>query len=129
MATIQKTVEIDAPLDAVWPKIADAQNIASLIGFLESSEVDGDQRVCTLADGGRLLEKIVSVDEGLKRVAYSITESPLGMEYHAASMQLFGDGGKTRFVWTVDLAPAAAAEHLEPLLQSACEDMRSTLAA
>ena len=128
MTTILRNIDVDATPEAVWAKVSDTSRISDLIGFVASSEQTGDTRVCNLEGGGSLTEKIVSVDPDLKRVLYSITDSPLGMDFHVASMQVEGNGSGTRLVWTVDVLPSEAAGHLAPLLDSACDDMSSSLA-
>ncbi len=128
MSTIRKTIDVDAAPDAVWEKIADVSAISKLIGFLADSKLDGDVRVCTLSEGGTLEEQIISVDPALRRVAYSITKSPLNMSFHVAAMELEPRNDGTRVTWTVDLKPDEAAEHMEPMLEAACQDLRTTLA-
>ncbi|PCH46828.1 MAG: hypothetical protein COC23_03075 [Hyphomicrobiales bacterium] len=129
MTTIQKTVRINADIDSVWAKISDTAGISNLIGFLASSVQNGDTRTCTLDQGGELVEKIISVDPKLKRVMYSITKSPLNMEFHAASMQVNETENGSELVWTVDLLPPESVEHMEPMLAGACADMETTLAS
>lgn len=129
MATISKTITVDAPMPSVWEKISDTGSISDLIGFIASSVQNGDTRVCSLEGGGELTEKIISVDQDLKRVAYAITSSPLNMEFHAASMQLEDNMGQTQLSWTVDLLPDEARDQMEPMLDGACADMAKTLAA
>jgi len=129
MATIRKIIEIDATPEAVWAKISDVAGISNLIGFLDNSVLDGDRRVCTLADGGELKEDIISVDAGLKRVVYSIVDSPLNMDFHVATMEVQANGATARLIWSTDLLPAAAAEHIGPMLDMASKDMVQTLAA
>ncbi len=128
MPTIHKVIDIDATADAAWAKLSDTPNIASLISFMETSEQDDDVRVCSIEGGGKLVEKIVEIDQDLKRVAYSITESPLSMEYHAASMQIVPNSRKCQFVWTTDVQPAAVVDHFGPMIERACGDMQKTLA-
>jgi len=129
MTTIRKTFDIDADIESVWAKISDIGGISKLIGFLEDSKLTGDERVCTLGDGGTLVENIVSVDANLHRVLYSITESPLNMAFHVASMELEPTKNGTRFIWTSDIQPKQAAAQFEPMLDMACKDMQSTLAS
>lgn len=129
MATIRKTIDINASTDDVWAKISDIGGISKLIGFLQDSQASGDTRVCTLADGGVLREDIVSVDADLHRVAYSITESPLNMSFHAASMELEQTPTGTRLTWTTDLKPDEASEQFGPLVDMAAKDMETTLAS
>jgi len=129
MTTIRKTIDIEADIEAVWAKVSDVGAISKLIGFLQDSKLSGDERVCTLADGGKLIEKVVSVDANLHRVLYAITESPLNMSFHVASMELEPTQTGTRLVWTTDIQPEQAAGQFEPMLDMACKDMQSTLAA
>ncbi|WP_298291495.1 SRPBCC family protein [uncultured Litoreibacter sp.] len=129
MTTISKTITINAPISKVWEKVSDTGRISDLIGFLASSIQEGDSRVCMLEGGGELTEKIVSVDHELKRVVYAITSSPLNMDFHVATMQLEEDHDNTRLNWIVDLLPADARDHMEPMLDSACADMTKALAA
>ncbi len=127
MTTIRKTIDIKADIGSVWAKISDIGGISNLIGFLQDSELSGDERVCTLKDGGKLVESIISVDADLHRVMYSITASPLNMSFHVASMELEPTPTGARLIWTTDLQPEQAAEQFEPLLDMACADMQSTL--
>lgn len=129
MSSIRKTIEVDATPETVWANVSDVGRISDLIGFLKTSVLDGNSRVCSLADGGTLTEKIITVDEDLKRVVYAITESPLNMEFHVAVMEVVPSGTGARMHWTIDLLPESAAEHMGPMLDSACEDMKITLAA
>jgi len=129
MATIRKVIEIDATPEAVWAKISDVAGISNLIGFLENSVLDGDRRVCTLVDGGELKEDIISVDTNLKRVVYTITASPLNLDFHVAAMEVQANGATARLIWSTDLLPAAAAEHVGPMLDMASKDLAETLAA
>lgn len=129
MATIVRTIDIDTTVDAVWKKLSDTARISDLIGFLASSKQNGDTRICQLDGGGELTEKIVSVDPELKRVMYSITESPLNMDFHAASMQVVDNAGLARLIWTVDLLPATVAEQMMPLLEASCADIKSVFTA
>lgn len=127
MTTIQKTIKLDTKIDSVWAKISDTAGISNLIGFLASSVQNGDTRTCTLDQGGELVEKIISVDPELKRVMYSITKSPLNMDFHASSMQVNETADGSELVWTVDVLPPEAVEHMEPMLAGACADMETTL--
>ncbi len=129
MATIRKRIEVAAGPEKVWEKLSKVGEISKLIGFVSDSVLTGDTRVCSLAQGGSLKEKIVTVDAEARRVVYTITESPLNMAFHAASMEIEAAGDGTAMTWTVDLLPAEAAEQMEPMLAAAMEDMKSSLAA
>ncbi|MHA1524027.1 MAG: hypothetical protein ACTSY1_06430 [Alphaproteobacteria bacterium] len=58
----------------------------------------------------------------------SFAMSPWPLAFHVAAMELEPIRNGTRFTWTLDLKPDEAAAHLEPMLDMACADMKTTLA-
>lgn len=127
MATIVK--EIDSVLDSeqVWKAIAATSEVNELVGMVTECRLEGDRRFCTFADGAQITEVILSVDEDLRRVAYSVVENPFGIEYHAASMQVFEKDSGAKIVWTVDLKPDGMAETMDGFLQQAADSLQEGL--
>jgi hypothetical protein len=125
MATIHLETELAVGPDELWATVRDVGNVSGLLNIVEESSVDGDQRSCTLAGGGGLLaETILAVDDDHRRVAYTITDSPLPIELHAASMQVFdAGGGRSTFRWITDVKPDALADGLGPMLAGAVTGM------
>ncbi len=123
MATIVRDFPVDAPVETVWRDIADVGGVNRLIDALGDVTVEGDRRTCQLGDAGLLDELIVAVDEDHRRVAYSIRQSPFGLEHHHASMQAVGDGDRARFVWVTDLTPDSAAPGVEQAIDGAVESI------
>ena len=71
-------------------------------------------------------EKVI-VDDGMRRVAYSVLDAP-GLRYHHASMQVMEDGPNgCRFVWITDFLPADSRATPPPI--GAKRDGRGTIAA
>jgi carbon monoxide dehydrogenase subunit G len=120
--TVYREARINAPVDDVWSALEDVGAIDRLIDFVGDVTMEGDERRCALGDQGELRELIVAVDPDLRRVAYSIRESPFGFHHHSASMQAIPDGDGTRFVWWTDFQPAevegALAEAVDGALAS-----------
>lgn len=129
MPMIRKTIAVKASPQKVWENVADIGGISKLIGFLSGSVVDGDTRICDLAQGGQLTEKIVTVDHDAMRVAYAIVDSPLNLEFHASTMEVSASDDGAIVTWTTDLTPAEAVAQIEPMLDAAVADMMTTLAA
>lgn len=127
MATIRTSIDLEVPIEEAWDKIADLGGVTAMISFLVDAEVDGDRRVCTMADGGKLEEEIISVDPSLHRVAYTITDSPFGFTFHAAAMELVPTPRGCRFVWTTDVKPDALAQQLSPIFDSETKTIASAL--
>ena len=126
MATIHLETELAVGPDELWATVRDVGNLSDLLNILEASSLDGDQRSCTLAGGGgQLAETILAVDDDHRRVAYTITDSPLPIELHASSMQVFdAGGGRSTFRWITDVKPDALADGLGPMLAGAVTGMQ-----
>ncbi len=118
MATIYRSVTVHLSAEDLWTRVADVGQISDLLDIVHKSSVSGDTRSCTLADGGQLTETIVGIDEEHQRVAYTITDSPFPIEFHAASMQVIDEGnGTSTLVWITDVKPDAMADGLAPMIE------------
>lgn len=118
MATVRKEIATTAAPDAAWDAIRDfgALHTRLVRGFVIDTELDGDDRIVTFANGITQREPLVSVDDDLRRLVYSAVDSPFGATHYNASVQVFpnGDSG-CRIDWVVDVLPNT----LEPALAEA----------
>ena len=137
MTTLRHTITVPADPAAVWAAIADVGAIHERLaaGFVVATELEGDHRIVTFANGVVAHESIISIDDDRRRMAYSVTESPAGMTYHHGSFEVVADpaaepDGTPRcdVVWTVDLLPAAAAPLIDEMMAGGCVAMATTLA-
>jgi hypothetical protein len=130
MACICKELQVGMPPRKLWERVKDVGNISRLFpNFIPASELgENNTRSCTLADGSKLTERIVTVDDELRRLAYTITQSPMPLTYHHASMQIFPSGDGSRFVWISDFLPDDAAAVFGEALEAATQDLASNLA-
>lgn len=119
MSTLIRRRKLNVDPETAWKSLERLEDVHKLVSFLESAEVDGTTRVCRIAPGapisGELREYILAVDPELRRVAYSIADSPFGFEHHAASMQIVFEGTQTWFVWTTDVLPDAVLAQMGPM--------------
>lgn len=117
MASINLKTTLALSADDLWAHVQDVGGISGLLDIISDSSIDGDQRSCTMADGAELSETIISIDQDHRRVAYTITDSPFGIQAHAASMQVSDAGnGKSTFHWITDVKPDELAGALGPML-------------
>jgi uncharacterized protein YndB with AHSA1/START domain len=139
MTSLRHTITVPADPAAVWAAIADVGAIHERLaaGFVTATELEGNHRVVTFANGVVAHESIISIDDDRRRMAYSITESPAGMTYHHGSFEVVdatvatGGSGAVPFcevVWTVDLLPAQAAPLIDEVMAGGCVAMAATLA-
>ncbi len=105
MATIRKETTIDVPVDTVWGALRDYGALHELaVGFVKATEMDGGDRLVTFANGTILRERLISIDDEARRLAWTIVDGPYS--HHNGAAQVFGDGDRgALFVWTADLLP------------------------
>src|SRR6059058_3354476 len=106
MATIRKVLTVGAGAAAVWEAYRDigALHTRLVPGFVTNTVLEGDSRLVTFGNGMTVRERIVSIDDDMRRLVYSATGGRA--IHHNASVQVFEEGaGRARVEWVVDLLP------------------------
>ena len=130
MASIHKEMLIAVPADRVWAAIRDIGGIHTRLAreFVVDTRVEGTSRLVTFADGTVVREQIVDIDDGARRLAYSIVDWQL--THHNASFQVFPAGDRrSRLVWIADLLPDALADLVDGFMEQGCVAITRTLVA
>jgi carbon monoxide dehydrogenase subunit G len=131
MASIIRETRIDADPADVWDALRDFAAVHERLvpGFVVECRVDRPgSRTVTFFDGAVAREILVGVDDGARRLAYSVVEGPLGTTHHNASAQVLADSERrTRFVWTTDVLPDAAATPIGQLMDRGIAVLKETL--
>lgn len=117
MARVDRDIKIEASPDEVWSVVGDFGGISKWLGSIEASSVDGDTRVCAIAGGGQLVEKILERDDENRRYSYTITESPFPLESHTAWMSVERDGDGSKVTWVMEVSPDELARGMEPIAE------------
>jgi carbon monoxide dehydrogenase subunit G len=127
MASIHKEALIAAPAEDVWAALRDVGNAHRLLrGVLADARLEGDSRIVVFVDGTAVRERIVTVDDERRRVAYAVLRD--GVVHHNASMQVFADGAdSSRFVWISDFLPDVLAASFGPLIEQGTAAAKRTL--
>jgi uncharacterized protein YndB with AHSA1/START domain len=130
MATIRKEITLEARPEDVWDAVRDFGRLHERLvpGFVVDAHVEGDTRVITFFNGAVAREQLVGVDEADRRLAYTVTESALGLTHHngAAQVVAHGDTG-SRFVWIADLLPDERAQQVDALMQRGIAAVRDAM--
>lgn len=130
MASIRKEILIDASPEDVWSAVRawDALHERLVPGFVVDTRLDGEDRIVTFGNGLVLREVLIDLDDGARRLVWSIVDGPY--EHHNASAQVFAeDGGRARFVWVADLLPHALAEQTGEAMGEGTKVVKQTLEA
>jgi len=129
MATIYKELRLDVPPDELWRDLRDFGNPGTLFpSLIATTELADGQRVCTLADGSEVRERLVTIDDERRRLVYYVAAGPLPLTHHNSSMQLLDDNGGSCFVWITEVLPDEAASALDGVFDAFLQELQATLA-
>lgn len=92
------TIDVDAPADAAWALIGDFDAVPRWFPKYVASTTEGDVRTLRNADGGELVERIVSRDDERRRYEYTVIAGP-PLASHHASFEVVPTGGGCRILW------------------------------
>ena len=128
MASIRTETTIDASPDAAWEALRawGEPHLRLVPGFVTDTRLDGADRIVTFFNGVTAREVLVTLDDTARRLAWSVVAGPYSHHNGAAQVLLDADG-TTRFVWTADLLPDAAAEPTKAMMEQGTATVRRTL--
>ena len=130
MASIHKELQFTARPADVWAAVRDVGAIHTRLarGFVADTQLDGDIRTVTFANGVVARERIINCDDEAHRLVWSVVGAPF--EHHNGSIQVFADGdNRARLVWIADLLPNEIAPHIEGMMAQGMAAMQKTLEA
>lgn len=120
MASVTVEDELACPAERAWALLADFENPhKAFVGVLTDARAEDGGRVVTFANGMEVREIRVDLNAERRRVAYAVVGGRFSQ--HAAAMQIVGNGGGCRFLWTSDFLPDDAAPLVEGLMRQGAE--------
>lgn len=128
VASIRKEVVIEAPAEVVWDAVRDVGQAHTRLapGVLTDARLEEGARVVTFANGMVVRERIVDVDDGRRRLAYSATGGRA--THHHASIQVAPEGERRcRLTWITDVLPHEMAGPIGALMEQGSRAMKLTL--
>ena len=112
MANVYTSSIIDAPAPRVWEAVRDFNALPAWHPVVADSRIEGgaasDQVGCVRAfrlnDGGFIRERLLALSDYDYCCAYSILESPMGVENYVATLKLtpITDGDRTFAEWSAE---------------------------
>ena len=112
MIKVYTSSVIDAPADAVWQRIRDFNGMPNWNPFIAESRIEqnlpsdriGCVRNFRTRDGGTIRERLLTLSDYDYECAYSILESPMGVENYVATLKLtpITDGNRTFAEWSAE---------------------------
>ena len=129
MASIHKDILIDAPAHDVWDAVRDfgALHRRLVPGFVLDTELDGEARIVSFANGTVARELLVDCDDARRRLVYAVISERV--THYSASVQVAADGATgSRLSWIVDLLPHEMADYVDGQMDQAALAMQQALA-
>ena len=131
MTSIAVEISTEASPSAVWDAIRDigALHTRLVPGFAIATElVPGGRRV-TFGNGMVVVEPIVSLNEDLRRLVWTVQGGPPGLLHYNGSVQVHArEVGGSRVVWMADVLPDAAAPPIGAMMKEGAVAMSAALA-
>ncbi len=107
MATIHLESNLGIAPGALWDYIGNFAGVSQYIDMIQDSYLvgdDGTTRECVMPDGGKLVENLLSRDEGERKVEYTVV-SGLPLASHRSFMQVLDAGdGRSNFRWITEVS-------------------------
>ena len=130
MASLIRETIIDTSPTRAWDALADFGHVDTRLasGFVTScTEDEPGVRTLTFFNGAIAREVLVGLDPTARRLAYTVTDGPLGSTHYNGAAQIVDEGGRTRFVWVADVLPDELADALGPLMDRGIQAIKATL--
>ena len=90
MPSVAERIEIPVPADVVWQTVRDFGPIDEYVPPITNAELSGEgtgaERTLTLADGGRVVERLEERDNEARILRYTIVDAPLPVTNYEGTM-------------------------------------------
>ena len=133
MSQARVIISIQAPAREVWETIRKFNRVEKFLPAVASCIVEGSgvgaRRICTLQDGSKVFERLVTLDEQKQVLRYSVTQSHLPFESYLGTVKVTDSGDDTCAVeWSstfdaVGLPEAEVTAMIEDLYAQAIEGL------
>ena len=110
MPTIHNTVTINATPDEVWAVLSDMSATRRWLPGVVAARMEGDLRVCTMADGEEVHERISAVSDDARSFRFDHVRVPLPVRESGGTFTV--TGGDT--AGTTDVVLQTTFEPVEP---------------
>jgi carbon monoxide dehydrogenase subunit G len=126
MASIHRSVQIQAPASQVWNALQDVGALHTKLvpGFVVDCRLEGEVRYVTFANGMTAKELVVDVSSELMRVSWSAVGGRL--THHNASAQVIPTGETScEVIWIADLLPHEMASPIAGMIEQGLKAMKT----
>jgi hypothetical protein len=130
MTSIAVEISTDASPGAVWNAVRDigALHTRLVPGFVVATELVAGGRRVTFGNGMVAVEPVVSLNDDLRRLVWTVQGGSLGLAHYNAAVQVYSrEIGGSRVVWTADILPDEAAVPIGAMMREGAIAMNAAL--
>ena len=110
MKTIKEEKIFDCSADVRWSILSDVSR-CDWVPSVETISLDGDCRFFVMEGMGRIVERILLLDNETMTLQYSAIETPAPVDHHRATMRVLEvDEGHCQLEWKTEIDPEAFAD-------------------
>jgi carbon monoxide dehydrogenase subunit G len=126
MATLHQEIRVETRPEVIWDAARDigALHTRLVPGFVVNTQVEGNTRMVTFANGMVVREVIISIDDQRRRLAWTAIGGRT--THYNAVLEVLADGAGTRVVWVIDLLPDDVAEAVAAMQDKGLAAMKET---
>ncbi|MDZ7659013.1 SRPBCC family protein [Fodinibius sp.] len=125
MQKVKVSGTINAPVEKVWELASNFGELNQIVEGVSDCTIEGNGvgavRTLTLQDGGKVKEKLESLDKAKRVLKYSILDSPMPIQNYTGTMQVDElEDGRSKFSWS---STFDAADGMEDDMKEALEGL------
>ena len=129
MTSIRSHAVLHHDAATVWAVVREIGDVADWFPSMTSSELTEVGRDVVLADGTRLKEETVTLDDALRRYQYRITGGDLVPDQHLGTIDVIDLGaGRSVLIYGSDVEPREVAEAFDGAIGEAVAGLNDHLA-
>jgi carbon monoxide dehydrogenase subunit G len=127
MADGKAEVSIDRSPDEVWKLVREFGGLDEWMPGVETCAVDGDVRTIGMM-GIQVKEQLRTIDDGARRISYSVIESPMGnLESHLATIAVEPEGSGSHVTWSVEVVPDDLLALFVPIYEGSVVELKKKI--
>jgi len=127
VATCRFETLIDLPVAEAWRALRQFGAADRLFApVITHCALEGDIRTVTFGNGAIVRERLVTCDDGTRRLVYCVVGG--SFEFHSSSLQAEPESdGRCRVVWLTDFLPGTRGEVVGPLVEQGGRSLKRNL--
>ena len=128
MSPLRSSILLNHDATSVWQVIRDVPNISRWFPRMVSSSGDQRRRTVVLSDGSKLIEEIVTLDDGLRRMQYRAVDGDLPINDHLGTVDVFEiDSARTLVAYSTEIEPPELADAFHTAIEEAVQNLPNFL--